>query len=79
MLETAPGELEAVTALTAAQVEDLAVGLNGGGGNDEIHLPPGVLQVLDDVAVGLHIKGVEKLAPPLFGQVRLEVRNRAET
>ena len=34
--------------------------------------------VLDDVAVGLHIKGVEELAPPLFGEVRLEVRNRTE-
>ena len=79
MLETAPGKLEAVTALTAAQVEDLAVGLDRGGRNDEVHLAPGVLQVLDDVAVGLHIKGIEKLAPPLFGQVRLEIRNRAET
>jgi hypothetical protein len=46
--------------------------------DDEIHLAAGVLDVLDDVAVGLHIKSVEEFAPPLLGQVRLEVRNRAE-
>jgi hypothetical protein len=78
MLEAAPGELQAVPALAAAQDRDVAVRLDLGRRDDEVDLAAGVLDVLDDVAVGLHIKGVEELAPPLFGKVRLEVRNRAE-
>src|SRR5262249_15462264 len=79
VLEAAPRQLQAMATLAAAQVEDVAIGLDGGGGDDEVHLATGVLQVFDDVAVGLHIKGIEEFAPPLFGQVRLEVGNRAET
>ncbi len=71
VLEAAPGQLQAVPALAAAQIEDVAVRLDGRRGDDEVHLPAGVFQVLDDVAVGLHIEGVEELPPPLFGEVRL--------
>src|SRR4030095_9695476 len=76
--EAAPGELEAMPALAAAQIEDVAGRLDLGRRDDEVDLAPGVLDVLDDVAVGLHIEGVEELAPPLLGQVRLEIRNRPE-
>src|SRR5690606_20320045 len=65
VLEAAPGELQAVAALAAAQVEDGAVRLDGGGRHDEVDLTPRVLDVLDDVAVGLDVEGIEKLAPPL--------------
>ena len=77
--EAAPGELQAVPALAAAQVEDVAVLLDLGRRYDEVDLAARVLAVLDDVAVGLHVEGVEELAPPLFREVRLEVRNRTET
>ena len=79
VLEAAPGELQAVPALAAAQVEDVAVGLDRGRRDDEVDLAARVLQVLDDVAVGLHIEGVEKLAPPLFGKMRFQVGNRTQT
>ena len=77
--EAAPGELQAVPALAAAQVENVAVLLDLGRRYDEIDLAARVLAVLDHVAVGLHIQGIEELTPPLFREVRLEVRNRAET
>ena len=76
--EAAPGQLQAVPALAAAQVEDVAVLLDGRRVDDEVDLPARVLRVLDDVAVGLHVEGVEELPPPLFGQVRLEIGNRTE-
>ena len=46
--------------------------------DDEVDLAARVLRVLDDVAVGLHVEGVEELAPPLGGKMRLEIRNRTE-
>src|SRR6185503_15518421 len=69
---------QAVPALAAAQVEDVAVRLDGCGRDDEIHLAAGVLQVLDHVAVSLDVERVEELAPPLLGEVRLQVGDRAE-
>ncbi len=79
VLEAAAGELEAVAALAAAQIEDLAVRLHGRGGEDEVDVAARVLDVLDDVAVGLDVERVEKLAPPLGGEMRLEVGYRTET
>src|SRR5690606_13025359 len=38
-----------------------------------VDLAPRVLDVLDDVAVGLDVEGIEKLAPPFLRQVRLEI------
>ena len=67
-----------MAALAAAQVEDLAVRLDGRGGDDEIDLAARVLGVLDDVAVGLHVERVEKLAPPFGRQMRLKVRDGTE-
>ncbi len=78
VLEAAPGKLQAVPALPAAQIEDVAVRLDCRRGDDEVHLPAGVLQVLDDIAVGLHIKSVEELPPPLFGKVRLQIGHRTQ-
>ena len=49
------------------------------GDDDEVDLAARVLDVLDDVAVGLDVESVEELAPPLFGEMRLEVRDRTET
>ena len=66
-------------ALAAAQVEDVAVLLHLGRRYDEVDLATRVLAVLDDVAVGFHIEGIEELSPPLFWKVRLEVRNWTET
>ena len=79
MLEAASSELQAVAALAAAQVEDLAVRADGRRGENEVDLPAGVLDVLHDVAVGLHVEGVEEAAPPLWGQMGLEIRDRTET
>ena len=76
MLEAAPGQLQAVPALAAAQVKDMAVRLHRRRRDDEVHLAARVLQVLDHVAVGLDVEGVEELAPPLLGKVRLQVGNR---
>ena len=78
VLEAAPGQLQAVPALAAAQVQDVAVRLDSRRRDDEVHLAARVLQVLDHVAVGLDVEGVEELAPPLFREVRLQVGNRAE-
>ena len=78
VLEAAAGQLQAVAALAAAQVEDLAVRLDGGGGDDEIDLAPRVLAVLDDVAVGLDVERIEQFAPPLGGEMRLEIRDGSE-
>ena len=78
VLEAAACQLQAVAPLAAAQVEDVAIGLDRGAGDDEVDLAPRVLRVLDDVAVGLDVEGVEKLAPPLGGEVRLEIRNGTE-
>ncbi len=78
VLEPAPGEFQHVPALAAAQVEDGAVRLDGGGGDQEIHLAARVLAVLDDVAVGLDVERVEQLAPPLRRQVLLEIGDRPE-
>jgi hypothetical protein len=68
-----------VPALAAAQVENVAMLLHLGSRNDEIDLATRVLEVLDDIAVGFHIEGIEELSPPLFWKVRLEVRNWTET
>ena len=78
VLEAAPRQLQAVPALAAAQIEDVAVRLDRRRGDDEVDLAARVLDVLDDVAVGLDVEGVEELAPPLFGEVRLEIRDRTE-
>src|SRR4029077_12692014 len=67
-----------VAALAAAQVEDMAVRLDGGGRDDEVHLAARVLRVLDDIAVGLDVEGVEELAPPFLGKVRLQICDRTE-
>ena len=66
-----------MAALTA-EVEDLAVRLHRRRRQDEVDLAPRVLDVLDDVAVGLDVERVEQLAPPLGGQVLLEVRDRSQ-
>src|SRR5690606_18820736 len=76
--EAAPGQLQAMTALPAAQVEDRAVRVDRGGRHDEVDLAPGVLDVLDDVAVGLHVEGIEELAPPLLREMRLEIGDGAQ-
>src|SRR5690606_24289118 len=67
-----------MTALLAAQVEDRAVRVDRGGRHDEVVLAPGVLDVLDDVAVGLHVEGIEELAPPLLREMRLEIGDGAQ-
>ena len=78
VLEAAARQLEAVPALAAAQIEDVAVGLDRRRGDDEVDLAARVLDVLDDIAVGLHVQRVEELAPPLFGKMRLEIRDGTE-
>src|SRR5262249_22792342 len=72
--KAASGKLQAVSALAAAQVENLAVWLDLGGRYDEVDLTARVLAILDHVTVGLHIEGVEELPPPLLREVCLEVR-----
>ncbi len=79
VLEAAAGQLQAVAPLAAAQIEDLAVRLHGGGRHDEVDVAARVLHVLDDVAVGLDVERIEKLAPPLCGEMRLEIRHGTQT
>ena len=76
---TPVAKLQAVPALAATQVENVAMLLHLGSRHDEIDLATRVLEVLDDIAVGFHIEGIEELSPPLFWKVRLEVRNWTET
>ena len=78
VLEAAARQLQAVASLAAAQVEDVAMGWTAARRDDEVDLAARVLDVLDDVAVGLDVEGVEKLAPPLGGEVRLEIRDGTE-
>ena len=56
-----------MTALSAAEVENVAVRLDGCSRDNEIDFAAGVLVVLDDVAVGLHIQSIEEFTPP-FGR-----------
>src|SRR5262245_50037930 len=65
-------------ALPAAEVQDLAMRLDGRRRDDEVDLAARVLVVLDDVAVRLDVERVEELPPPFRGEMLLEVRDRTE-
>jgi hypothetical protein len=79
VLEAAARQLDAVAALAAAQVEDGIVARDAGRCDDEVDLAARVVVVLDHVAVGFHVQRVEQLAPPLLGQMRLEIADGAKT
>ena len=77
-LEAAACQFQAVAALSAAQVENGAVRLNGRCRHDEVDLAPRVLAVFDDVAVRLYVKSIEEFAPPFLWQVSFQIRNRTQ-
>src|SRR6516225_8538963 len=78
MRKAAPGKLERMAALAAAQIENAIVALEPDGANEEVHFFTGVAVVLDHVAVGFEIERVEQGAPPVRGQMPLEVRYRPQ-
>jgi len=71
--EAAAGELEHVSPLTAAEIEDAIVGCEFGRCDDGVHLGCGVGGVLHHVAVRLQVQRIEKRAPPIRGQVAFEI------
>src|SRR6516225_8976198 len=78
MRKAAPGKLERIAALAAAQIENTIVAFEPDGTNEEIHFLAGVAVVLDHVAIGFEIERVEQGAPPIRGQMPLEIRHRPQ-
>ena len=76
--KAAPGEFERMAALAAAQIEDAVVALEPDGADQQIDLLAGVAVVLDNVAVGFEIERVEQSAPPIRGQMTLEIGHRTQ-
>ena len=78
MRKAAPGEFERMAALAAAQIEDAVVPLEPDGADQEVDLLAGVPVVLDNVAIGFEIERVEQSAPPIRGQMALEIGYRTQ-
>ena len=74
--KTATGEFEGVTPLTAAQIEHAVVRHKTGRGNQQIDVLTGIFPVLDNIAIGFEVQGVEKAGPPVAGQMSFEIRER---
>ena len=64
--------------LPAAQVQKPISWPDASRLDQEIDLRDGVDVVLDDVAIGAQIQGVEQLPPPLPGEVVFEIGDRSE-
>ncbi len=77
--KAAARELERMTALPAAQIENAVVALDPGAADQQFDLLCGVAIVLDHVAVGFEIERVEQGAPPIRRQMAFEVGHRAQS
>ena len=78
MRKAAPRQFDRVPALSAAQVEDPIVRFEPDGANQKIDIARRAGAILDDVAVGLQVDGVEQCPPPIVGQVTFEIGNRTQ-
>src|SRR6202048_3205700 len=72
--KAAPRQLERMSALATAQIEDAIVALEADTSDQELDLVGRVAIVFDYVAIGFEVEGVEKGAPPIRRQMTLEVR-----
>ena len=73
VVESAAREFEAMASLAATYVEDAVVRFEGRFTDEEVDVPRRVGLVLDDVAVGFEVEGVEEGAPPVGREVAFEV------
>jgi hypothetical protein len=64
--------------LSAAQVENAVVRLEAGRADENVDFLNGVLPILNDVAIGLEIDGVEQRPPPVGGEMPLQIGNGPE-
>src|SRR5215471_8390047 len=67
-----------MTALSTAKIEDAVVTLEPDAADQKIDFSGGIAIVLDHIAVGLKVKRIEQGAPPIRGQMTLEVRYRTQ-
>src|ERR1700730_15496399 len=72
--KAAPRQLERMSALATAQIEDAIVALEAHTADQELDLVGRVAIVFDYVAIGFEVEGVEQGAPPIRRQMTLEVR-----
>ena len=77
--KAAAGELERMAPLTAAQIEDAVVALEPDAADQQVDFIGRIAVVLDDVAVGFEVEGVEQGAPPVGRQVTFEIRDRTQS
>src|SRR5215472_11366386 len=78
MRKAALRQLERMAALPAAQSEDTIVALQSDAADQEVDLVAGVAVIFDNIAIGFEIEGIEQRAPPIRGQMPLEVRDRPQ-
>src|SRR5262249_37420123 len=76
--KAAPRQFEWMTALSTAKIEDAVVTLEPDAADQKIDFSGGIAIVLDHIAVGLKVKRIEQGAPPIRGQMTLEVRYRTQ-
>src|SRR5215469_16095856 len=76
--KAAPCQFERMTALSTAKIEDAVVALEPDAADQKIDFSGGIAIVLDHIPVGLEVKRIEQGAPPIGGQMTLEVRYRAQ-
>ena len=57
--EFSSGQFQAVPPLTAAEVKNIVIFLQAGNPDNQVHVRPGILLVLDHIPVGFNVSGVE--------------------
>src|SRR5260370_2423762 len=65
--------------LTAAQIEDAVVALEPDAADQQVDFIGRIAVVLDDVAVGFEVEGIEQGTPPVGRQVTFEIGDRAQS
>jgi hypothetical protein len=73
MPESPPRQLERVTSLAAAKVEDSVFGGEGENVGYELRLRSGDSSIIHDVGVGLEVERVEESTPPVGVNMLFEV------
>src|SRR6266446_2442356 len=78
MRKSALRKLERMSTLATAQIENAIVALQADTADQKIDFVGCVSVVLDYVAVGFEVERVEQGAPPIRGQMTLEVGHRTQ-
>src|SRR5439155_21327770 len=78
MGKAAAREFERMAPLTAAQVEDAVIALEPDAADQQVDFIGRVAVVLNDVAVGFEVEGVEQGTPPVGRQVTFEIGDRTQ-